>query len=50
MFVCPYSEEIEIIIGQLIPPECHAKCHTDYDGAAVGWGLAHHKEIVDNCC
>lgn len=50
IFVCPYSEEEEIIPGQSIPPECHAKHHTNYDGAIVRSGLTHHKEIVADYC
>ncbi|KAK2992275.1 hypothetical protein RJ640_020268 [Escallonia rubra] len=39
-----------IIPGRQLPPECHAKLHTDYDGAAVRWGLTHHKESAYECC
>ena len=46
---CLSSEE-EIIPGRPIPPECHAEAHTDYDGAAVRWGLTHHKESAADCC
>lgn len=42
--------EDEIIPGRPIPPECHAEAHTDYDGAAVRWGLTHHKESAADCC
>ncbi|RWR92532.1 hypothetical protein CKAN_02174600 [Cinnamomum micranthum f. kanehirae] len=42
--------EEEIIPGRPIPPECHAEAHTDYDGAAVRWGLTHHKESAADCC
>ncbi|KAG0471278.1 hypothetical protein HPP92_015824 [Vanilla planifolia] len=30
--------------------ECHAEPHTDYDGAAVWWGLTHHKATAADCC
>ncbi|XP_020277214.1 uncharacterized protein LOC109851481 [Asparagus officinalis] len=40
----------EIIPGRPMPPECHAELHTDYDGAAVRWGLTHHKESAADCC
>lgn len=33
-----------------MPPECHAELHTDYGGAAVRWGLTHHKESAADCC
>ncbi|XP_039145835.1 uncharacterized protein LOC120283266 [Dioscorea cayenensis subsp. rotundata] len=46
----PELEEEEIIPGRPIPPECHAERHTDYDGAAVRWGLTHHKETAADCC
>ncbi|KAG0449734.1 hypothetical protein HPP92_027166 [Vanilla planifolia] len=36
--------------GPLLPPECHAEPHTDYDGAAVWWGLTHHKATAADCC
>lgn len=44
--------EIEdgIIPGRPLPSECHAEPHTDYDGAAVKWGLMHHKESAADCC
>ncbi|CAN6466699.1 unnamed protein product [Victoria cruziana] len=42
--------ENQIIPGRPIPPECHAEQHTDYDGAAVRWGLTHHKETAADCC
>lgn len=42
--------EEEIIAGRTVPPECHAELHTDYDGAAVRWGLTHHKESAADCC
>ncbi|OAY78575.1 hypothetical protein ACMD2_18470 [Ananas comosus] len=43
-------DEEEIIPGRPLPPECHAELHTDYDGAAVRWGLTHHKESAADCC
>ncbi|KAH7654613.1 Ferritin-like protein [Dioscorea alata] len=46
----PELEEEDIIPGRPIPPECHAERHTDYDGAAVRWGLTHHKETAADCC
>ncbi|KAJ0975956.1 hypothetical protein J5N97_017921 [Dioscorea zingiberensis] len=46
----PELEEEDIIPGRAIPPECHAERHTDYDGAAVRWGLTHHKESAADCC
>lgn len=42
--------EIETVAGKPLPPECHAELHTDYDGAAVRWGLTHHKESAYDCC
>ncbi|KAL0432485.1 UNVERIFIED_CONTAM: hypothetical protein Slati_2582800 [Sesamum latifolium] len=39
----------EILPGRKLPPECHAELHTDYDGAAVRWGLTHHKESAYDC-
>ncbi|KAG9451126.1 hypothetical protein H6P81_011091 [Aristolochia fimbriata] len=42
--------EDDIIAGPPIPPDCHAEPHTDYDGAAVRWGLTHHKESAADCC
>ncbi|KAK6939583.1 hypothetical protein RJ641_029114 [Dillenia turbinata] len=44
-----FSEEM-IIPGQPLPPECHAEVRTDYGGAAVRWGLTHHKESAADCC
>ncbi|KAI3465370.1 hypothetical protein Pfo_022033 [Paulownia fortunei] len=40
----------EILPGRQPPPECHAELHTDYGGAAVRWGLTHHKESAYDCC
>ncbi|KAI3460246.1 hypothetical protein Pfo_016909 [Paulownia fortunei] len=40
----------EILPGRKLPPECHAELHADYDGAAVRWGLTHHKESAFECC
>ena len=45
-----YLAEEEILPGRPLPPECHAELHTDYDGAAVRWGLTHHKESAADCC
>ncbi|XP_074578364.1 uncharacterized protein LOC141834875 [Curcuma longa] len=44
------EQDIEIIPGRPMPPECHAELHTDYDGSAVRWGLTHHKESAADCC
>ncbi|BFG18429.1 hypothetical protein CerSpe_047030 [Prunus speciosa] len=49
----PEGEEEEldqILPGRPLPPECHAEVHTDYDGAAVRWGLNHHKDSAADCC
>ncbi|KAM1289468.1 hypothetical protein ACFX2I_016728 [Malus domestica] len=50
----PEGEEEElddqILPGRPLPPECHAEVHTDYDGAAVRWGLTHHKDSAADCC
>ncbi|PRQ27647.1 hypothetical protein RchiOBHm_Chr6g0307521 [Rosa chinensis] len=40
----------EVLPGRPLPPECHAELHTDYDGAAVRWGLNYHKESAADCC
>ncbi|OIT04134.1 PREDICTED: uncharacterized protein LOC109224954 [Nicotiana attenuata] len=40
----------EVIAGKQLPPECHAEIHTDYGGAAVRWGLTHHKKSAYECC
>lgn len=45
-----HSSDDEILPGRKLPPECHAELHTDYDGAAVRWGLTHHKESAYDCC
>ena len=42
--------EEEIIAGPPLSPQCNAELHTDYDGAAVRWGLTHHKETAADCC
>ncbi|KAF8756788.1 hypothetical protein HU200_011045 [Digitaria exilis] len=39
-------EEEEIVAGPPLSPQCNAELHTDYDGAAVRWGLTHHKETA----
>ncbi|KAL3840384.1 hypothetical protein ACJIZ3_024975 [Penstemon smallii] len=46
------EEEIEpeSLPGRQLPPECHTELHTDYDGAAVRWGLTHPKESAYDCC
>ncbi|KAL6521949.1 hypothetical protein OROMI_031826 [Orobanche minor] len=44
------SKNEEILPGRKPPPECHAQLHTDYDGAAVRWGLTHPKESAYDCC
>ncbi|CAB4266393.1 unnamed protein product [Prunus armeniaca] len=45
------EEELDQILpGRPLPPECHAEVHTDYDGAAVRWGLNHHKDSAADCC
>lgn len=33
-----------------MPSVCNAELHTDYGGAAVRWGLTHHKESAADCC
>ncbi|CAM0943986.1 unnamed protein product [Alopecurus aequalis] len=43
-------EEEEIIAGPPLDPQCNAELHTDYGGAAVRWGLTHHKESAADCC
>ncbi|XP_047976891.1 uncharacterized protein LOC125219072 isoform X1 [Salvia hispanica] len=40
----------EMLPGRQLPPECHTELHTDYGGAAVRWGLTHHKESAYDCC
>lgn len=45
-----WSTEEEIIPGPPLRPECNAELHTDYAGAAVRWGLTHHKESAADCC
>ncbi|KAJ6730066.1 hypothetical protein OIU85_020915 [Salix viminalis] len=44
------EEPEEALPGRPLPPECHAELHADYDGAAVRWGLTHHKESAADCC
>ncbi|KAJ6404860.1 hypothetical protein OIU84_012936 [Salix udensis] len=44
------EEPEEVLPGRPLPPECHAELHADYDGAAVRWGLTHHKESAADCC
>ncbi|KAM0831850.1 hypothetical protein ACQ4PT_065266 [Festuca glaucescens] len=43
-------EEEEIIAGPPLNPQCNAELHADYGGAAVKWGLTHHKESAADCC
>ncbi|KAF3320685.1 hypothetical protein FCM35_KLT14819 [Carex littledalei] len=43
-------EEAEIIPGPPLQPVCNVELHTDYAGAAVRWGLTHHKESAADCC
>ncbi|KAL6912088.1 hypothetical protein ACP4OV_000893 [Aristida adscensionis] len=43
-------EEEEIIAGPPLSPQCNVELHSDYDGAAVRWGLTHHKESAADCC
>ena len=45
-----FSPEDEILPGRPVSPECHAELHTDYDGAAVRWGLTFHKDSAADCC
>lgn len=49
MVTFSFTEE-DILPGRPVPPECHAELHTDYDGAAVRWGLTFHKESAADCC
>ncbi|XVF64016.1 hypothetical protein PTKIN_Ptkin09bG0133600 [Pterospermum kingtungense] len=44
------DDEDQILAGRPPPPECHTELHTDYGGAAVRWGLTHHKESAADCC
>jgi hypothetical protein len=44
------SAEDGIIPGRPLPEECRAEAHTDYDGAAVRWGLTYHVESAADCC
>ncbi|EOY14516.1 hypothetical protein QUC31_000066 [Theobroma cacao] len=44
------TDEDQILAGRPLPPECRAELHTDYDGAAVRWGLTHRKESAADCC
>ncbi|VAI49762.1 unnamed protein product [Triticum turgidum subsp. durum] len=43
-------EEEEIIAGPPLHPQCNTELHADYGGAAVRWGLTHHKESAADCC
>ncbi|CAG7886418.1 unnamed protein product [Brassica rapa] len=40
----------EILAGRPVPAVCNVELHTDYGGAAVRWGLTHHKESAADCC
>ncbi|KAI5020508.1 hypothetical protein ZWY2020_045396 [Hordeum vulgare] len=42
--------EEEIIAGPPLRPQCNTELHADYGGAAVKWGLTHHKESAADCC
>ncbi|CAK9275588.1 unnamed protein product [Sphagnum jensenii] len=44
------EKEDGIIPGRPLPEECRAEAHTDYDGAAVRWGLTYHVESAADCC
>ncbi|KAK8596802.1 hypothetical protein V6N13_001409 [Hibiscus sabdariffa] len=44
------EDDEQILAGRPLPRECHAELHTDYGGAAVRWGLTHHKESAADCC
>jgi hypothetical protein len=44
------EEPEEILAGRPVPAVCNAELHTDYGGAAVRWGLTHHKESAADCC
>ncbi|MCO5595960.1 hypothetical protein L7F22_050011 [Adiantum nelumboides] len=48
----PPDSEIEkgIIPGRAAPSQCHAEANSDYDGAAVRWGLTFHVESAADCC
>ena len=48
--MCTFSPEEEVLPGRPLRPECNAELHTDYDGAAVRWGLTHHKDSAADCC
>ncbi|KFK29951.1 hypothetical protein AALP_AA7G199000 [Arabis alpina] len=44
------EEPEEVLAGRPVPAVCNAELHTDYGGAAVRWGLTHHKESAADCC
>ncbi|WZZ23977.1 hypothetical protein YC2023_007378 [Brassica napus] len=44
------EEPEEILAGRPVPGVCNVELHTDYGGAAVRWGLTHHKESAADCC
>jgi hypothetical protein len=48
--ICTDVAEEEIIAGPPLSPQCNVELHTDYGGAAVRWGLTHHKESAADCC
>lgn len=50
MYFYVYAEDDHILAGRRLPQQCNAELHTDYDGAAVRWGLTHHKESASDCC
>lgn len=45
-----FISEEDTIPGPPLPLECCAEPHTDYGGAAVRWGLTHHKATAADCC
>lgn len=48
--VAHFSLTEEVLAGRPVPAVCNAELHTDYGGAAVRWGLTHHKESAADCC
>lgn len=44
------EEPEEVLAGRPVPAVCNVELHTDYGGAAVRWGLTHHKESAADCC
>ena len=49
-FCTDWFIEEAVIPGRTPPKECGAEAHTDYDGAAVRWGLTFHVESAADCC